>query len=114
MLSKACEDPVFMLQQWFGKSTGDASTLLTLATVIGAIRLSNGNPLIRYVINLDIFNECGRYAEPGNGSTTLRIIAENRGSVKMFLPSAELWVLGFYAHYLFLEAVKRAVQEASG
>lgn len=113
ILRKACEDPIYMLQQLPMKSASDAFTLLTPAIIIGAFQLPDGNPLLRYVVNLDVFSECGRYAEPGDGSTTLRLIAERRESAKVFLLSAELWVLGTYAYYLALEAIKRASARAT-
>lgn len=111
-LREACKDPLLM-QRLLSENPKDPFRVLLPVFGLGSIQLPNGKPLLKYILNLDAFSDCGRYVEPGDDFTTLDFVAERRGDAKTFLICAELWVLGIYARYLFLKAIKRAAQEAS-
>jgi HEPN domain-containing protein len=111
-LRKACKDPLLM-QRLLSENPKNPFRVLLPVFTLGFIQLPNGKPLLRYILNLDVFSECGRYVEPGDDSTTLDLVAERHENAKTFLICAELWVLGIYARHLLLKTIKRAAQEAS-
>lgn len=54
-------------------------TIVTaIILALGIPRMADGKTLIDHILCLDVFSECGRYVEPGNGKTDMGLVAEKQ------------------------------------
>jgi len=61
---------------------------------------------------LDVFSECGRYVEPGNGKTNMDLVAEKQDAAALLVLSAQLWVMLLYAWYNFLKSLEKEAKKS--
>uniref|UniRef100_A0A7C1CEG3 Uncharacterized protein n=1 Tax=Thermofilum adornatum TaxID=1365176 RepID=A0A7C1CEG3_9CREN len=88
-------------------------TIVTIAFLaLGIPQMADGKTLIDHILCLDVFSECGRYVEPGNGKTNMDLVAEKQDVAALLVTSAQLWVIFFYAWYNFLKSLEKEAKKS--
>jgi len=59
-----------------------------------------------------VFSECGRYVEPGNGKTSMDLVAEKQDAAALLVFSAQLWVILLYAWCNFLKSLEKEAKKS--
>jgi len=88
-------------------------TIVTIAFLaLGIPQMADGKTLIDHILCLDVFSECGRYVEPGNGKTNMDLVAEKQDVAALLVLSAQLWVILLYAWYNFLKSLEEEAKKS--
>jgi len=77
---------------------------------LGSIPLPDGRPLLDHVVSLDVFSECGRYVEAGDGETTPELLAKKRDVARLLVLAVELWTIHFLGTCTMIGAVRKEVE----
>jgi len=114
------EDPAKLLQLFNLKETeqfpgeiGKVGSLLLGLAALGAYPLPNGRPLLDHVIFLDVFSECGRYVEAGDGETTPELLARKKDAARLLILAAELWTMFLLCICAILKTLRKEAERRS-
>lgn len=88
------------------------ATVTTAILALGIPQMADGKTLIDHILCLDVFSECGRYVEPGEGKTNMDLVAEKQDATALLILSAQLWILLLYVWYNFLKSLEKEAKKS--
>jgi len=114
-LREVCEDPrkmlqLFTVEEQFPGKIAKAINLLTAPIALGDLPLPNGKRLLDHVVSLDVFSECGRYVEAGDGEITPELLAKKKDVARLLVFAAELWTIILIGICTMISAVRKETE----
>ena len=94
----------------FREKIAKASNSLLSLAALGSIPLPDGRPLLDHMVSLDVFSECGRYVEAGDGETTPELLAKKRDVARLLVFAAELWTIILIGICTMISAVRKETE----
>jgi hypothetical protein len=72
----------------------------------------NAREILRSVICLDVFSECGRYVEVGDRETSLELIARKKDVARSLILAAELWTIILVGYCDILKTARKTAKQS--